>query len=125
MLASLAVGPPRDIQPTRATLVGACASATSGASTIPKTIMRRKVTCPRFNRPKMILYKHEDLIWRASIYRRLSREAHRVTSKARRLEGRATHAPTVFPRRILCDYRMRHNKAVYRVIERLLLAERT
>src|SRR6266540_5859210 len=44
MFWSLAVGFPRDIQPIRATLVGACASARSGVIT-PRTIMRRNVTC--------------------------------------------------------------------------------
>src|SRR6266581_5177830 len=48
MFASLAVGPVRDIQPIRATLVGTCASATDGASTVPKTTMRKKVTCLGF-----------------------------------------------------------------------------
>src|SRR2546428_2566894 len=47
-IVSLAVGFPRDIQPMRATLVGACASATSSASTAPRAIMRRTVTCRGF-----------------------------------------------------------------------------
>src|SRR5882672_7433675 len=48
MAASLAVGLPRDIQPMRATLVGACAATTRGASTAPRAIMRRTVTCLGF-----------------------------------------------------------------------------
>src|SRR5262245_20938155 len=48
MFRSLAVGFPRDIQPIRATLVAACASTTSDASTAPRAIMRRTVTCLGF-----------------------------------------------------------------------------
>src|SRR6266705_283875 len=48
MFASFAVGPARDIQPILTTLVGTCASATDGASTVPKTTVRKKVTCLGF-----------------------------------------------------------------------------